>query len=316
MLTNHCYEPPSQSIWQGRTDTLPNERIFQFVDCINIHNDSLSHTPPSKALLGFCSDEGVRRNQGRPGAQFGPDALRRQLATLAYHGSTRLLDIGNVACSNNQLETAQYAFSELVSNCHSHDLTTIALGGGHEIAWAHFQGLAPHYRKLGIINFDAHFDIRIPQSNQQSTSGTPFAQIKQYCDDNHREFHYCCLGIQPSANTKSLFERAYSWGIHYLTAEQMHQEPLSMQLAFLNQFLSQHDAIYLTICMDVFAESYAPGVSAPQSLGINPTLIIPLLKIVAQSGKVVGLDIAELSPPLDEHDKTARLAARLLAELL
>lgn len=315
MVINY-YEPPNQSLWQGRSDTLPNERIFQWVDCINVNEKPLTGARSSKAILGFCSDEGIRRNQGRPGAQFGADALRRQLAGLAYHGTTALLDIGNINCSDTQLEAAQQAFAQLIHHCHAQQLPTIALGGSHEIAWAHFLGLAPHYPKLGIINFDAHFDIRLPSSHRPSTSGTPFAQIKQYCDDNHRDFHYCCLGIQHAANTKSLFERADEWHINYLTAEQMHQEPLTKQIAFINQFLTQHDAIYLTICMDVFAESYAPGVSAPQSLGIIPTQVIPLLKIITQSGKVVGLDIAELSPPLDEHDKTARLAARLLAELL
>lgn len=63
-----------------------------------------------------------------------------------------------------------------------------------------------------------------------------------------------------------------------------------------------------------------PG--APVLLGQGPTYYlypwqtISLLKIITQSGKVKGLDIAKLSPALDENDKTSRLAARLLAELL
>lgn len=310
------YESIDPALWQGRIDTLPGERFFQSINCIDLLSSTFEHTDAKQAILGFCSDEGIRRNLGRLGARLGPNALRKQLAGLAYHQPENILDIGNILCTDEQLETAQQQFAKLISHCHEYSLKTIGLGGGHEIAWGHFQGLAPYYPKLGIINIDAHFDIRIPQPTLQSTSGTPFAQIKQYCENANRPFNYCCLGIQPFANTKSLFERAHEWNISYLTAEQLTVAPLSSHIELVNHFLFKNDAIYLSICLDAFAECYAPGVSAPQPLGLNPCFIMPLLKTITQSGKVVGIDIAELSPLLDEGDKTSRLAARLLAELL
>lgn len=316
MMKTPIYQAPDMTLWQGRSDTLPNERFFQCIkgiDCRSVQpNADLAH----HAFLGFCSDEGIRRNQGRLGARMGPNALRKQLAQLAYHGDKRFLDLGNIVCPDEKLELAQQQFAKLIAQCHQQNLITIALGGGHEIAWAHFQGLAPHYRHLGIINFDAHFDIRLTTKKSYGTSGTPFAQIKQYCDENQRPFHYACFGIQPAANARSLFNRAKDWNVIYLTAEQIVHDPFESQVQLINEFMMTHDAIYLSICLDVFAECYAPGVSAPQSLGIHPWQTIPLLKIIAQSGKVKGLDIAELSPGLDENDKTSRLAARLLAELL
>jgi formiminoglutamase len=91
---------------------------------------------------------------------------------------------------------------------------------------------------------------------------------------------------------------------------------LAWHLAFLDDFMLSLDHIYLTICLDVLAECFAPGVSAPQPLGLSPWQTLPLLKYIIQSGKVVSLDIAELSPPLDQEQKTARLAALIIAELL
>ena len=96
----------------------------------------------------------------------------------------------------------------------------------------------------------------------------------------------------------------------------MMEQSLAWQFAFLDDFMLNLDNIYLSICLDVFAECFAPGVSAPQPLGLTPWQTLPLLKYIIQSGKVVSLDIAELSPALDREQKTARLAALIIAELL
>ncbi|MCP0913038.1 MULTISPECIES: formimidoylglutamase [Legionella] len=309
------YQPPDSSLWQGRKDSLPGERFFQRVQCLDLRSEPLANTKKQNVIVGFCSDEGIRRNEGRTGARSGPEKLRTQLARLACHTKKHFFDLGDVMCADEKLEAAQANFAKLIDYSHTQGCKTIAFGGGHEIAWGHFRGLAAHYPKLGIINIDAHFDIR-PVSNAQGTSGTPFWQINEYCQQNGLPFNYCCLGIQPTANTKSLFERAHDWDIAYLTAEEINEERFSAQTAFLDEFMSQHKHLYLSICLDAFAECFAPGVSAPQPLGLTPWKALPLLKYIVQTGKVVSLDIAELSPPLDLGDRTARLAAIMLAELL
>ena len=184
------------------------------------------------------------------------------------------------------------------------------------MAWGHFCGLTEQHPRLGIINFDAHFDLRPVLDAQQGTSGTPFWQIAEYCKKTAKPFHYACLGIQEAANTTSLFNNAHHYHAPYLTVEAINATALATQLAFLDDFLENQDAIYLTVCLDVFNEAVAPGVSAPQALGLFPWQAIPLLKYVLQTGKVVSIDIAELSPPLDQSLKTARLGANLLAKML
>ena len=309
------YEIPNNALWQGRADTLAGERFFQHVQCEDIRTYALDQSKQT-VIIGFCSDEGIRRNEGRLGAKLGPDKLREQLAKLACHNNQTFLDLGNIVCDDDDLEKSQQQFAKLLGHCHQLSKNTIALGGGHEMAWAHYMGLTRHYPKLGIINFDAHFDIRPLTDGKFGTSGTPFWQIKQFCQSNGLPFDYCCVGIQPVANTNSLFERAHDWHINYITAEQIHEESFAWQTAFLDDFIVRHDSIYLSICLDVFAECYAPGVSAPQSLGLSPWKVMPLLKYIVQTGKVVSFDIAELSPPLDHEHKTSRLAAVIVAELL
>ncbi|MBA2709215.1 MAG: formimidoylglutamase [Tatlockia sp.] len=308
------YKATEPSLWQGRKDSLLGERFFQQVKLIDLSKENLTKTEAGTVILGFCSDEGIRRNEGRPGANLGPLQLRKQLAKLAYHSKKQLIDIGNIVCDQD-LEKSQEEFSKMINHCHQLGYKTLAFGGGHEIAFGHFCGLTSHYPKLGIINFDTHFDLR-PCRNNYSTSGTPFRQIASHCLQHNWPFNYCCLGIQKAANTRSLFDQAEELNVSYLTSEQINQESFAWQCAFLDNFILNVDYIYLSLCLDVFSESFAPGVSSPQPLGLTPWQALPLLKYILQNGKVVSLDIAELSPPLDEGQKTARLAASLLAELL
>lgn len=312
-ITN--YQPANPSLWQGRKDTVNAERFYQKITFIN-HPDELISQEKKTIFLGFASDAGITRNHGRPGAKLGPDQIKTQLAKLPCPMDGPFVDLGTVFCDGDNLESAQNQFAELISFCHQQGHRTIALGGGHEIAWAHYQGLAPHYSKLGIINFDAHFDLRPHKKGEPGTSGTPFSQIAEYCQEHQQTFDYCCIGIQKFGNTPTLFQRANELNVSYLFAEELFEKSQARQIAFLDEFMLNLDHIYLTLCLDVFAECFAPGVSAPQAMGLFPLQIMPLLKYIIQSGKVVSLDIAELSPPLDEGQKTARLAALIIAELL
>ncbi len=312
-ITN--YQPANPSLWQGRKDTVNAERFYQKITFIN-HPDELISQEKKTIFLGFASDAGIIRNLGRPGAKLGPDQIKTQLAKLPCSMAGPFVDLGTVFCDGDNLESAQSQFAELISLCHQQGHRTIALGGGHEIAWAHYPGLAPHYSKLGIINFDAHFDLRPHKKGDLGTSGTPFSQIAEYCKEHQQSFDYCCIGIQKFGNTPTLFQRANELNVRYLFAQELFEKNQAWQFAFLDDFMLNLDHIYLTLCLDVFAECFAPGVSAPQAMGLTPWQIMPLLKYIIQSGKVVSLDIAELSPPLDEEQKTARLAALIIAELL
>ena len=93
MLTDiHHYESTNQALWKGRKDSLPGERFFQHVHCIDIRSHSLDRFQ-QPVFLGFCCDEGIRRNEGRVGAKAGPNSLREQLAKLACHSNKQFLDI-------------------------------------------------------------------------------------------------------------------------------------------------------------------------------------------------------------------------------
>jgi formiminoglutamase len=314
------YIPAQKQNWQGRTDSQAQERFFQIVDCCDLREGFPQQTlEKTYALLGFCCDEGVRRNLGRVGAAQGPQALRQALAKLALPLTEEfvLFDIGDIVCQNENLEAAQTALATLVSQLLQKKIMPIILGGGHEVAWGHYQGIALHNPNidLGIINFDAHFDLRPLHQNDQGHSGSPFLQIAQARQAKSLKFDYMCLGIQKFSNTQSLFAAAKSLNTTYIAAEDLNTNPAANYFSVLDNFMAQHQSIYLTLCLDVFAAAFAPGVSAPQALGLLPHKVLPLLRHIFKSNKVISFDIAELAPQYDRENMTAQLAANLLAVL-
>lgn len=306
MYNDIHYLPPRSELWSGRDDGPDNLRNHQTVELVNLRT-ALPKT--SKALLGFCCDAGVKRNMGRLGALEGPEMFRRSLAKLP--SSAPFEDCGDIVCIGDELENCQNAFASGIAAIPK-GTVVFGIGGGHEIAWAHYSGLKQiHEEPIGIINIDAHFDLRPLIAESRGTSGTSFLQIA-----HHYPFDYTVIGIQKMGNTQGLFNKAEELKSKVITAEEIHLNGIDSAMTAIDASLKRNSKIYLSICLDVFAAPYAPGVSAPQPLGLLPWHVIPLLQKVWASGKVVGVDIAELNPHYDRDDMTALLAASLAAYML
>ena len=312
MDLNSLYHPPKPEIWTGRTANSP-QYIYQKIQCQNITQHPTIR-PGSIALIGFACDEGVYRNQGRRGASEGPKAIRQNLAPLALTteiASKNIIDLGDISCTNHDLESAQETLGKVVEHVVKAKAFPFVLGGGHETAWGHYLGLSQYSKTgVGIINFDAHFDLR-DLNPEGGHSGSPFFQISQ----NSSNFDYTVIGIQPTANTSQLFARAKQLGVKYTEAYGNKGGDKKNRQA-VDEIISRCDYIYLSICLDVFSSAIAPGVSAPQPFGMTLDQIQPLILKLLASNKVIACDIVELAPPLDPHGLTSRLASRLTWEIL
>jgi len=312
---------PDKTLWQGRIDSGAMERFYQRI-LMKSYADFVSMPvalQPTITILGFACDEGVKRNQGRVGAKEGSNALRQALANYPLHGQAEnldLLDIGNIICLQDDLEVSQQALAEMVRQIIDKGCFPLILGGGHETAWGHYLGLHHKYQKsnFAIVNFDAHFDMRTLVNNQGS-SGTSFLQIAEYRQQNGVAFDYYCIGIKASSNTSSLFEMAKKWDVKHLTCDEIYASSEAISL-LIQQIISQHDTIYLTLCMDVFASSVCPGVSAASPYGMMPWQVLPAIRTLAASGKVVAMDIVELAPVFDKDSQSVKLGGLCLAEFL
>ena len=303
--------PVVRADWSGRTDPTEGPGARRWHQVV-----SPSRTAGSRiVLVGFACDAGVARNQGRPGAVTGPGALRKALANVAVHGLDGVDDLGDVTCVGDALEESQAEFAAVVSSAVAAGSVPLGFGGGHEIAWASYAGLAdavPPGDSVGILNFDAHFDLR---ADARPSSGTPFRQALEHAAAHSRRAEYLCIGVSRYANTAALFERARSLGVRWVTDEEARADRFDALRAEVSGLAGRVDHLYLTICLDVFPAAAAPGVSAPAALGVEPALVERLVDIAVASGKLRVADVAELNPKFDIDSRTARLGARLVARI-
>ncbi|WP_138160416.1 formimidoylglutamase [Peptoniphilus catoniae] len=324
MIRNYVLESPET--WQGRIDDTEDYDSFrwhQWIKLIDLNDNSLKAFDGTFAfcLIGFECDFGIGLNKGRVGAAKGPVSIRKELANLPcqFNEEIKIFDAGNIITDGLSLDEAQDCLGEAVNRILDLNMFPIVLGGGHETAFGHFKGLFKHFLKddesIGIINFDAHFDTR-PYEKFGGTSGTMFRQIRDLVQENGFDYNYMCIGIQKHSNTKSLFNFAKENEVKYILAKDIVNRDIPSLFDEIDEFIQSVDYIYITICSDVFSTAFAPGVSAPQALGMDPEKAIVLLKHILSHENVVSFDIAEVSPRFDKDNTTATLAAVLIFSLV
>ncbi|WP_373397729.1 formimidoylglutamase [Algoriphagus halophilus] len=305
------HQNPETSNWYGRKS---NSIEYWHQASISVNDLQLDTNTekPKVGILGYASEEGVNRNQGRLGTKAGPKAIRNMMGSLAFHlpEQTRVFDYGDVITHNSDMESSHDLISTTVAKLLETNHFPVLLGGGHDLALAHARGVY-HYlkskgEKLGIINLDAHFDLR-PLNNGKGHSGSPFFQLAEEFKD---DFHYLCLGIQRSVNPKSLFETAERSNSQWMVMEDFRLNNWEVIQEKILWFLDSKDKIYLTVDMDGFASAYAPGVSAPSPMGFEPDFAFKVFELITKSKKVISMDVVELNPNFDLDHATARLAAR------
>ncbi|MFK4784395.1 formimidoylglutamase [Fusobacterium sp. MFO224] len=290
-------------IWKGRLDSFQREdlRFWQIITtALEMEENS------GVCFVGYNTDDGVNRNQGRVGAEGGSDAIRTAMKSYPIVENVKLYDFGNL--ENKKLEEAQEEYSDKVKMVLEKKNFPIGLGGGHDIAYASYLGLRKAYpdKKIGIINFDTHLDMR--DYSEGGTSGTSFKQIL----DSDKEAKYMIIGYKDIGNTERLREEARKNNV-VIIKEEYSDEYIYEEI---RKFSKEVDIIQVTFCMDVFDASIAPGVSAPTILGLEGKRAIKMLKKILETKKVAITDIAEVNPQYDIDNRTAKLAGNIIYEIV
>ena len=307
-----------QSIWTGPVDQEGNDPLSQYwhqqVKPFYSHKGE-----PGLAIIGLSSDEGSIRSHRRQGTEAGPDAIRQALCNLPWNRTGQAYDMGNIVCSNKNLDKAQSEYSEAVTRALNNSMLPLGLGGGQEITWAGYRGLIEHLNhdrkgnrhiNIGIINFDSCFDLQ--PADKEPSSTTAFRQIHDHCHQQQMPFHCLSLGISRTSNTRAQFEQADQLDVAWLTDDQINDDNYEFLIEELECFTGMVDHVYLSIDLGVFSGWQAPGVSEPSVRGIPLDVAETLLRVIKGSEKLRIIDIAECNPKYDHDSRTARLAAWLV----
>jgi formiminoglutamase len=311
--------PPADLV--RRPDDPRLGEIIEFWD-----GDLAALRPGRGVIVGFPQDEGVRRNFGRPGAAEAPLAIRSylwRLVSTAWDSTTPTdlgtappLDIGNIRITGS-LEDSQEALGRVVGTLLRLGTVPIVLGGGHEAAYGHYLGYVNAGRKVGIINLDAHLDLR-PPIDGRGHSGSPFRQAMEYPPQPLAGKHYACLGIQPQAVSFAHLRYAQERGCLVHTAGELQTVAAQERLLArkLERFRKEGCSVYLSIDADVVHERDVPGVSAPNPLGVPGYQIVGAASLAGTMPWVSSVDLVEINPRYDRDNQSARWAALVIWNFL
>jgi formiminoglutamase len=320
-------ESSSAAGWFTRLEPIrPPENVFRRLDdrrlgeVVEVWQGNAAALKPGRpVLIGFPQDEGVRRNHGRPGAAEAPREIRHFLYRLTTWDTAHDLDLtlqppldaGNVRIEGT-LEESQQALAEVVAGVLQAGAVPIVLGGGHETAFGHFLGYGAAGGRLGIINIDAHLDVR-PCTEGRGHSGSPFRQALEHPLHPLEGTHYICLGAQPSSVSRQHWLYARQHGCVVRWAHEVERELLGEEC---ERLAAEDCQVYVSIDADAVAMDTVPGVSAPNPLGLPGSLVIDWARQAGSLSQVSSLDLVEINPRIDRDGQSARWAALVVWHFL
>jgi len=292
-------------------------------------------------IIGVPMDLG----QDRRGVDMGPSALRvaglnRGLRQLGY----TVEDMGNLDVAEPETlavgeKKAKY-LTGIAETCEELALAVdrtladgflpLVLGGDHSIAIGTLAGTATHFRRknqpIGCLWLDAHGDINTPDTSPSgNVHGMPLA---------------CSIGLGPAKLTNLMGfapklegPRCAQVGIRDLDAkEKKHIRDANVRVFTMRDLdergmrACMEEAIqvasngtagfHVSLDMDFVDPNYAPGVGTPVRGGVTYREAHLTLEMIADSGRMISLEVVEINPVIDEHNRTAQFGVELVLSAL
>jgi agmatinase len=271
------------------------------------------------AILGAPFDGGT---QWRPGARFGPRAIREASTLFAfghagaydheddatYLAGVRIADIGDADIIHTDTDQSHANIERGVRKILASGALPVVLGGDHSINIPCIRAFADA-GPIHLVQIDAHLDFVDERHGVRHGHGNP---MRRAIEQAHVT-GLTQLGIRNVSSTaRDGYEDARARGADILSVRQIRKLGLEAVLARIPAGMSY----YLTIDIDAFDPSIAPGTGTPSHGGFAYYEVLEWLAALAKRGRIVGLDLVEVAPAYDPSGITAILAAQLLLNLL
>ena len=309
--------PTDLDLFYSRKDPM-DPRLGDLVKPVSRdHEGALRHA--QIAILGVPEDRGIEANGGKRGAALGPNAIRRSFYRLTpgfgvnFDGLS-MVDLGDVPIGET-LEETHISLTETVREISSRGVFPLVLGGGHDLTYPGLKGLVEgldlREGQLGLINLDSHLDVR--DMSHGITSGTPFRRALTELPNNAllgRSFVE--FGIQEPYNSPHYYQWVRDQGSTVFTLASVGTRPMEYFLEASRIACDGTKAVALSIDIDSVRSQEAPGASASNPRGFKAPELEKVAYLAGRTDRVRYLDLMEMSPPLDEHNRTASLCASTL----
>ena len=278
---------------------------------------------PDAAMIGAPFDLGTTN---RPGARFGPRALRTQAyESGGYHLGLGLeifeelsvVDVGDAFCPNGLVDESLANIGDKVREVASLGAIPLVMGGDHTITWPSATAVADVYGhgNVGLIHFDAHADTADDIDGNLASHGTPMRRLIESNAVPGKNFVQ--VGLRSFWPPAEVWEWMRDHEMRWHLMDEIWQRGFTAVLAdAVSEALERADKLYISIDIDVLDPAFAPGTGTPEPGGVTTLDLLHAVRELAYRHDVVAMDIVEVSPPYDHADCTVNVANRLFCECL
>ena len=186
------------------------------------------------------------------------------------------------------------------------------MGGDHTISYPSLKAINKKFGKVALIHFDSHFDTWDEYFGEKCTHGTPFKRALE--EDLIDVDHSMHVGIHGSINDYSDIENDEKLGFKTIFTQEIDEIGIKKTIEKIKNRVKDKN-VYISIDIDVFDPSFAPGTGTPEPGGLYSREMFQILKGI-QGLNIIGGDVVEVSPSYDNGNITSQLAANVIFELL
>jgi agmatinase len=244
----------------------------------------------------------------RPGARFGPSAIRRAswgIETYSPYfnkdlGQLSIHDMGDLELPLGEKKISLDLIRKAIRKILSGNKFPILLGGDHLITLPIVEELVKNYPQLQIVHIDAHTDLRVEYLGESFSHSTVMRKVVDHLGEG-RLFQ---IGIR--SGTEEEFKLARKM-----------KSIVSLDSGSLSSMIKRlkKQPVYITLDLDVIDPGLLPGVGTPEPGGLTFQEFISLLKKL-QTLHVIGFDMVELTPDYDPTQISSVTASVILREMI
>lgn len=270
------------------------------------------------AVVGVPFDSGVTF---RPGARFGPSAIReasRLLRTynpavgVAPFNVAQVVDAGDIDANpfdiSDALQSMQRGFSRLMAG----GRPVVTLGGDHTVALPALRAAHAHHGPVALVHFDAHLDTWDTYFGEPVTHGSPFRRASE--EGLIRKDRSAHVGIRGSLYDENDFVDDERLGFTIVHCRDIDALGIDGVVARVRERVGDAP-LYISVDIDVLDPSMAPGTGTPEAGGMTSRELLAVLRALRDL-PIVAADIVEVSPAYDHAAITSVAAANLAYEFV
>ena len=277
-------------------------------------------------IIGAPFDGGTSH---RPGARFGPQAIR-STDYLPHDGARphlalgvdplaelRVADAGDVEMPSGDTQASLARLEQAVQVACEAGAFPVVLGGDHTITLPDATGTARHvgWGRVSLIHFDAHADTGDTQFGSLYGHGTPMRRLIESGAVAGRNFVQ--VGLRGYWPPVEVFEWMKEHGLRYHFMTEIEARGAEAVIAdAIAEALDGPDAIYLSLDIDVIDPGLAPGTGTPEPGGMLTREVLRAVRQIVAAVDLAGMDVVEVSPPYDHAETTAMAANRAVLEAI